>query len=264
MAKEIHPRLVFERLFGSDRDKEAGQAERKRYRKSVLDLVARDAATLQKQLGKTDRQKIDEYFQSVRELEKRVVRAEQASQQERPDFETPVSIPSDLREHVRLMYDLLVLAFRTDSTRVATFMLSNAGSNRTYPMVGVNNGHHSLSHHGNDKVKVDKLKKIDHFLVSEFAYFLKQLESVREGEGTLLDHSMILYGSGLGDGNRHRHGELPVVLAGQANGSIQTGRHLVFKSEVPMNNLFLSMLDRVGAGVDKFGDSSGRLKELDI
>ncbi len=263
MAKEIHPRLVFERLFGSDQDKSAGQAERNRDRKSILDLVARDAAVLQKRLGKTDRQKIDEYFDSVRELEKRVVRAEQASKQERPEFAVPESIPRDMREHVRLMYDLMVLAFQTDSTRIATFMVGNAGSNRTYPMVGVNSGHHSLSHHQNKEDKIDKLKKIDKFLATEFAYFLGKLQSVREGQGTLLDHSMILYGSGLGDANRHDHGRLPMVLAGKGNGTIQTGRHITYKSEEPMNNLFLSVLDRLGAKVDKIGDSSGRLKALD-
>jgi len=263
MAKEIHPRLVFERLFGSDKDKAAGQAQRNRDRKSVLDLVARDAAALQKRLGKTDRQKIDEYFDSVRELEKRVVRAEQSNLQERPDFAVPESIPRDMREHVRLMYDLMVLAFQTDSTRIATFMLGNAGSNRTYPMVGVNSGHHSLSHHQNKEDKVSKLKKIDKFLATGFAYFLGKLQSISEGEGTLLDHSMILYGSGLGDANRHDHGRLPVVLAGKGNGTIQTGRHIVYKSEEPMNNLFLSVLDRLGANVEKIGDSSRRLKTLD-
>ena len=262
MAKEIHPRLVFERLFGSDKNKTAGQAERNRDRKSVLDLVAKDAAALQKRLGKTDRQKIDEYFDSVRELEKRVVRAEQSNKQERPDFSVPESIPRDMREHVRLMYDLMVLAFQTDSTRIATFMLGNAGSNRSYPMVGVNSGHHSLSHHQNKEDKIGSLKKIDKFLATEFGYFLGKLQSVREGEGTLLDHSMVLYGSGLGDANRHDHGRLPVVLAGKANGTIQTGRHIVYKSEEPMNNLFLSVLDRLDAKIDKIGDSSGRLKTL--
>jgi hypothetical protein len=263
MAKEIHPRLVFERLFGSDQGKAAGQAERNRDRKSILDLVARDAAVLQKRLGKTDRQKIDEYFDSVRELEKRVVRAEQTNQQERPEFVAPESIPRDVRDHIRLMYDLMVLAFQTDSTRVATFMLGNAGSNRSYPMVGVNSGHHSLSHHRNQEENISKLKKIDKFLATEFAYFLGKLQSVKEGEGTLLDHSMILYGSGLGDANRHDHSGLPVVMAGNANGTIQTGRHMTYKSEEPMNNLFLSVLDRLGAKVDKIGDSSGRLKALD-
>jgi hypothetical protein len=263
MAKEIHPRLVFERLFGSDQGKAAGQAERNRDRKSILDLVARDAAVLQKRLGKTDRQKIDEYFDSVRELEKRVVRAEQTNQQERPEFVVPESIPRDVRDHIRLMYDLMVLAFQTDSTRVATFMLGNAGSNRSYPMVGVNSGHHSLSHHRNQEENISKLKKIDKFLATEFAYFLGKLQSVKEGEGTLLDHSMILYGSGLGDANRHDHSGLPVVMAGKANGTIQTGRHITYKSEEPMNNLFLSVLDRLGAQVDKIGDSSGRLKALD-
>ncbi len=171
--------------------------------------------------------------------------------------------PEDLTEHIRLMYDLLVLAFQTDSTRIATFMLANAGSNRSYKMVGVNDGHHQLSHHGNDKEKTDKIQKIDQYLVEQFAYFLDKLKSVQEGEGTLLDNSLVLYGSGLGDGNRHSHHDLPVLLAGNSSGKIQRGRHIVYPDNTPMNNLFLSLLDHAGAKVDKIGDSAGRLTGLE-
>lgn len=260
MAKEINPRLVFERMFGGGGQEAAeSRARRDFYRKSILDLVANDARRLQEKLGQTDRRKLDEYFTSVRELEQRIVRAEQHGTKERPDFQVPTGVPKDVAEHIRLMFDLMTLAFRTDTTRIATFMLGNAGSNRSYGMVNVNEGHHQLSHHQNDKEKIAKIKRIDRFLAERFAYFLGQLKETPDGEGTLLDHSMVLYGSGLSDGNRHRHDDLPLVLAGRANGTIETGRHLKFDREIPMNNLFLSMLDRVGADVRGLGDSTGRL-----
>lgn len=264
MAKEVHPRLVFERLFGSGDQSAESRNERDTLRKSILDFVADDAQRLQDALGQTDRQKLDEYFNSVRELEQRVERAEQAAKVDPPDFETPEAIPRNTQEHIRLMYDLLVLAYRTDSTRVATFMLGNAGSNRTYPMVDVRDGHHYLSHHRNDQEMIEKIKRIDHFLVSEFAYFLKQLQAVKEGSGTLLDNMMIMYGSGLSCGNRHWHHDLPIILAGGAAGTFRTGCHIRLPGETPLNNLFLSMLDRVGANVETLGDSSGRLKVIDV
>ncbi len=262
MAKEINPRLVFERLFGTgQRDERA--ARRELYRKSILDAVAGDARELQGRLGKTDRRKLDEYFTSVRELEERIVRAEKLAEQQRPDFKVPDGVPGNLDEHIRLVYDLLALAFRTDTTRVATYMLANEGSNRSYPQVGVTDGHHSLSHHQNKDEPIAKIRKIDQYLVKHFAYFVEKLKSIPEGTGTLLDNCMVLYGSGLGDGNRHDHHDLPVVLAGRAGGTIATGRHVRHKHDTPMNNLFLSMLDRVGAKVDSIGDSSGRLRGLE-
>jgi hypothetical protein len=263
MAKEIHPRLAFERLFGDTTRSKEGTARRDSYRKSILDFVAEDATKLKSKLGQTDRRKLDEYLSSVRELEQRIIRAEQGGEQQRPDLEVPADIPRDYQEHVRLMCDLMTLAFRTDTTRVATFMVGNAGSNRSYPMIGVNEGHHQLSHHRNEQALVGKIKKIDRFLVGQFAYFLKQLKSVEEGTGTLLDHSMIMYGSGLSDGNRHHHHDLPIVLAGGGGGTLRTGQHIRMSNETPLNNLFLSMLDRVGANVEKLGDSSGRLTAID-
>ena len=263
MAKEIHPRLVFERLFGDAKQSEEGRERRDFYRKSVLDFVANDADKLKAKLGITDRRKLDEYFSSVRDLERRVVRAEQEAERVRPDFEVPDGIPRDYQQHVRLMFDLMVLAFRTDATRIATFMLGNAGSNRSYRMVGVSDGHHQLSHHRDKKELIDKIQKIDGFLVGEFAYFLRKLKSEEEGSGTLLDNSLIMYGSGLSDGNRHHHHNLPVVLAGRGGGTIRTGRHISTGGEMPLNNLFLSLLDRVGADVERVGDSSGRLTVLD-
>jgi hypothetical protein len=168
-----------------------------------------------------------------------------------------------LREHIRLMYDLLAIAFQTDTTRVATFMLANEGSNRAYRSVGVNSGHHELSHHRNEQDKIDQIKKIDRFLADEFARFVKNLKDIKEGSGSLLDNCMILYSSGLSDGNRHRHDDLPVVLAGRAGGTIKAGRHLETGKEIPMNNLFLSMLDRMDAGIAALGDSNGRLTMID-
>ncbi len=263
MAKEINPRLVFERLFGGEENNPEARAKRAAYRKSILDVVAGDAAKLKEKLGQTDRHKIDEYFTAVREIESRIEQAETNAKNTRPDYEIPKGIPKDGREHLRLMYDLLMLAFRTDSTRVATFMVGNAGSNKTYPMVGVNEGHHELSHHRNEKDKIEQLKKIDKFQIEQFAYFLQQLKATKEGEGTLLDHCLIMYGSGLGDGNAHSHHNLPIVLAGRGNSTVNSGRFLKIDKETPLNNMFLSLFDRMGAPADSFGDSNGRLKDID-
>ena len=212
MAKEINPRLAFERLFGVNQLDEKKRLRRELNRKSILDLVREDAQRLKNRLGATDRQKIDEYFTSVREIEQRIIRAETLAKKARPDFNVPNGIPRDMTEHVRLMYDLLLLAFQTDTTRIATYMLGNAGSNRSYKMVGVNSGWHSLSHHRNQKDKMDQIQRIDQFHTTEFARFLGKMKSVKEANGTLLDHSMIVYGSGLSDGNRHWHHDLPIVM----------------------------------------------------
>ncbi len=263
VAKEINPRLVFERLFGdsSSGGYDAGKAKRDRYRKSILDLVAEDAKQLQGRLGATDRRKVDEYLTAVREIERRLVRVE-AKADIAPDFATPVGIPNDYKDHIRLMGDMIVLAFQSDLTRIATFMYANEGSTRPYPFIDVPEGHHDLSHHGNDPAKHEKIKKINTFHVEQFAYVVGRLKAIREGDGTLLDRSMLVYGSGIGDGNRHNHDDLPVLLAGKANGSIKTGRHLVYK-KTPLNNLYLSMLDRMNAPTKSLGDSTGRLPGLD-
>lgn len=263
MAKEINPKAVFQRLFG-DQQALADRTRREAARKSVLDLVAEDAARLNKKLGQTDRRKLDEYFTSVNELEQRIVRSQaEAATRPKPSMPQPEGIPKDTREHIRLMYDLLALAFQTDSTRVATYMLANEGSNRSYPQIGVNDGHHHLSHHQKKEDWVASLKKIDRFLIEEFARFLERLDETREGDGTLLDHAMIVYGSAIADGNRHTHHDLPILLAGRGGGSIQSGRHIVYPTETPLNNLFLSLLDRMEAPVDTLGDSTGRLAKLD-
>jgi uncharacterized protein DUF1552 len=261
MAKEINPRLAFERLFGSSADAERGRAERDHYRKSILDLVAEDAALLRKRLGRTDQRKLDEYYSSVRALEQRVTRKSE-KQKAIPDYTKPAGIPDELKEHIRLMYDIMALAFQTDSTRICTFMVGNAGSNRSYRMIDVSGGHHSLSHHGNDKQKIEHLAKIDHFLVSQFGYFLDRLNAIEEGDRTLLDNSLILYGSGIADANRHTHHDLPIMLAGRGGGQFASGQLRAYPKNTPLNNLFLSISHMAGAPLAQLGDSTGPLDGL--
>ena len=263
MAKEIVPKLAFERMFGGSAQDRKQAAKRNFYRKSILDAVSGDSARLQAKLGKSDQRKLDEYFSSVREIEQRIARAV-ADQTERPvpEIQLPAGIPRDADEHIKLMFDVLTLAYQTDTTRVATFMLANEGSDRQYRMIDVEEGHHSLSHHQSKTDPMLKIQKIDTYLASRFAAFLEKLDSIQEGDGTLLDHSMIVYGSAIGDGDAHNHDNLPIILAGGGQGTITTGRHLVY-DRAPLNNLFLSLLDRMHANVDSLGDSSGRLGNLD-
>jgi hypothetical protein len=266
MTKETNPRAVFDRLFGkptTEQDR-AQLARRARLRKSVLDVVAADADDLRSNLGKTDRRKLDEYLFAVRELEKRVDESERlrGGEPKSPGFARPAGTPKDFAEHVKLMMDMLVLAFQTDSTRIATFMYTNAGSNRAYPEIGVRAGHHNLSHHQNDPEKQAQISKINRYHATLLAHFLDKLESVPEGDGTLLDHSMIVYGSGIGDGNRHNHDNLPILLAGAGGGSIRPGRHLRYAKDTPLANLYLAMLHRMDVGVESFGDSTGPLEGL--
>lgn len=265
MAKETDPRLVFERLFGSgrDRDEAQAQAERQARRRSVLDYVRADAERLERSLAGTDRHKLDEYLTNVRELERRLERVEtERAAALPPGFTPPDEIPEHVGEHIRLMYDLMALAFRSDLTRVATFMVANEGSNRTYPFLGVKDGHHSLSHHGGDKDKQAKIRAINRFHTEHFATFLKQLAEAREPGGSVLDNSLIIYGSCIGDGDRHNHDNLPILLAGRGGGSVASGRHLEYPKNTPVANLYLSLLDRVGAPAEHVGDSTGRLEKL--
>jgi hypothetical protein len=263
LPPEVDPRLAFERLFGNGAKSEVGrnQALRTRYQKSILDFVVEDANRLKSNLGATDRHKLDEYLTAIREMEQRIEGAERFAGS-LPDYQRPNGIPKDFEHHVQLMFDLLALALQTDSTRISTFVLAHDGSDRSYPGIGAPEGHHTLSHHRHDEEKIQKLTKINHFHMTQFAYFLNRLKSVREGEGTLLDNCMIVYGSGISDGNSHAHDNLPVLVAGKGNGAIQTGRHIRFDRETPLNNLYLSMLDRMGVPADKVGDSTGKLVEL--
>jgi hypothetical protein len=268
MAKEVRPRAVFERMFGGKNDP-AAQARRLYTRRSVLDFVAEDARRLSKQLGAGDRQKLEQYFASVREVEQRIERVADQPRQAAPDMQVPDGIPHTWAEHMRLMYDLMHVAFQTDTTRICTFMLGNGGTFRTLQEIGIADAYHRLSHHGKDPAKLAKLQRIDQHMVEQFAYFLKRMKGVPEGDGTLLDHSMILYGSALSDPDRHNHENLPIVLAGRGGGTVKTGRHVKYsnafrtKKEVPLSNLLLSMLDRMGVDADRFGDSNGRVTNLD-
>ncbi len=260
IPKESNPKLVFERLFGGAGD--SNRAQRDALRKSILDFVRDDSASLAKQLGANDRRKLDEYFHAIRDIEQRIVRAAKLPEVKKPDMAAPEGIPKDYEEHCRLLADLLVLAFQADVTRVSTFVLANEGSNRPYSFIGVSEGHHDLSHHGNDKTKKQKIAEINRFHVRQLSYLLGKLKQVKEGSGTLLDHSLIAYGSGNSDGNAHNHDNLPVLLCGGGGGTVQTGRHIRYQNETPLNNLWLSMLERIDVRVPFLGDSSGALAGL--
>lgn len=262
-AKEVNPRMVFERLF-LDESQSADREKRLALKKSILDTVHSDANRLNSKLGVNDRQKMDQYLTSVRELEQRIERAERFKNQkiEIPNYPTPAGVPTDYREHLRVMGDMLVLAFQTDMTRVATYIFANEGSNRPYPFIGVAEGHHDLSHHQDDTAKIDKLAKINLFHTEQLAYMLSKMRSIQEGDGNLLDNCMIVYGSGIGDGNRHNHDDLPILLIGGGGGSIRTGRHVKYATETPLANLHLSILERLGVQTEKLGDSTGKLADL--
>ncbi len=260
---EINPRAVFERLFGSgDSADPATRARRARYNKSILDFVKEDTERLRGGLGPTDRRKLEEYLSSVREIETRIEAAERHARQYNPPFEKPAGIPVDFQEHARLMFDLLLVALQTDQTRIATLMLGREGSVRSYREIGISDAHHPLTHHRGNADMIEKVRRINRYHMEQFAYFLDRMQAAPDGDGTLLDHSMILYGSGLADGNRHTHNDLPVVLAGGGNGRLKPGRHIRYAGETPMTNLFLSMLDRLEIRPESIGDSNGRLEQL--
>jgi len=259
MPAEIRPRAVFERLFGAvDRDPRAAK-----YEKSILDLVTADAQRLNAQLGGTDKRKLDEYLFSIRDLEKRIASAELSAKTAPPSIAAPSpGIPAEFSEHARIMFDLMTLAFQTDSTRVATVLLALEQSPRAYPEIGIPEAHHGLTHHQGDKDKIEKVTQINCFHAKQFAYLLEKLRSTPDGDGTLLDHSMITYGSGLSDGNAHDHANLPTVLAGRGCGTLTPGRYVRYPKETPMGNLFVAMLDRMGVPVESLGDSNGKLGYL--
>jgi hypothetical protein len=261
-SKEVDPRLAFERLFGGPDTGEtaAERAKRLLLRRSVLDAAQDDAKRLAGTLGPADGAKLDEYLTAVRELERRIVRAAKDGDGDAPAGAVrPKGVPDDVRAHIRLMSDVIVLALQSDTTRVATFLVANEGSNRSYGFLGVPDGHHEISHHGGDAAKQEKIRKINRFHVEELAYLLDRMATVREGTGTLLDRSAVVYGSGIGDGNRHNHDDLPIVVAGRLGGSLAPGRHVRFPAETPLCNLYLSLLDRVNVRLARFGDSNGRL-----
>lgn len=262
LPSEAHPRVVFERLFGDG----ATGAERRaslRARASLLDSVTDELTSLRNQLGPADRAKLAQYLDTVREVERRIRRAEAAARENPlPDVARPAGVPASYADHARLMFDLQVLAFQGDVTRVVTFQLARETSNRTYPEVGVPDPHHPLSHHGNDPAKVEKIARINRFHVSLFAEFLAKLRATREADGTLLDHSLLLYGSGMGNPNVHDHDDLPVLVAGGAAGRMRGGRHVRLARPTPLADVHLTLLDKVGVRIDSFGDSRGKLGEL--
>jgi hypothetical protein len=262
MAPESNPRLVFERLFGSGTPAERQKNYRLRLetQRSLLDFVLDDARSLQRELGRTDQQKLDEYLTGVREVELRIQRSESFGDLPDPRSDTPAGIPPNYGEHMDLMYDLLAMAFQTDSTRISTLLLAGDGSNRPYPQIGIPEGHHYCSHHRNDPDLVEKIGRIDHFYMQHFARFLQKLEATKDVDGrSVLHNSMIVYGCGNSDGNRHTHDNLPIVLAGAGGGTLTPGRYRKLGGQ-PMSNLFLSLTDRIGVtGVERIGDSSGRI-----
>jgi hypothetical protein len=262
LPAEAHPRLVFESLFGE----EGGAADRRaslRKRASLLDSVTEELARLQKQLGPQDQNRVSQYLESVRDVERRIQQAEAAAGQNPvPDVDRPIGVPASYADHARLMFDLQLLALQGDITRVITFQLAREASNRTYPEIGVSEPHHPLTHHGNDPDKIAKVAKINQFHVSLFAEFLQKLQSTPEGNGSLLDHVLYLYGSGMGNPNVHDHINLPIIVAGGAAGNMQGGRHIRYEQAVPLANLHLTLLDKVGVHLDSFADSNGKMDEL--
>jgi hypothetical protein len=262
LPAEAQPRLVFEKLFGEGGTSEERQAALRK-RASLLDYVKDDVQRLERSLGPADAAKVGQYLEAVREVERRVQKAEaEAKDHPLPDLERPVGVPASYADHMRLMFDLQVLALQGDVTRVITFQLARETSNRTYPEIGVPDPHHPLSHHGNDPAKIERMSKINRFHVSLFSEYLQKLGRTSDGDGTLLDHMVLLYGSGMGNPNVHDHINLPVLVAGTAAGGFRGGRHLRYEKAMPLANVHLTLLERVGVRIDKFADSTGKVDGL--
>ena len=263
LPMEPNPRVIFERLFGDGEtnDPEARLLSLKRQR-SILDYVTGSIDRLETGLGARDRTKLSEYLESIRDIERRIQQAErQNAGLKLPEMERPAGAPEEFEDYLKLMVDLQAIAFQTDMTRVITFMFGRAGSNRPYRAIGISDGHHSLTHHMNDPEKIDKVSQIDRHLVKQFAYYLEKMKATPDGDGSLLDHMIICYGSSLGDANIHTHHDLPIALVA-GRGLFNGNRHLRYPRETPLNNLFLNMLDKAGVVCDGFGDSTGRLSYL--
>jgi len=262
LPSEAHPRIVFERLFGEGGTGAARRAAL-RDRASLLDSFTTDVAKLKGRVGTPDRVRLDQYLDSVRQIEREIERAEQAvAENKTPDMDRPVGVPAVFADHVKLMFDLQVLAFQANITRVVTFQLTREESNRTYPEIGVADPHHPTSHHGNDPEKLAKLAKINTFHMSLFADFLQKMKATPDGDGSLLDHSIYVYGSGMGNSSLHDHENLPMLVAGGAGTGIKGGRHFRYPKGTNLANLHLTLLDRVGIHMDSFGDSTGEIQEL--
>ena len=262
LPAEAHPRLIFETLFGDGGTLAERQAALRK-RASLLDWVGEDLSRLKRNLGPADRSKVDDYLQAVREVERRIQKAEADTKDHvLPDLDRPAGVPAAYADHAKLMFELQILAFQGDITRVTTFQLARETSNRTYPEIGVSDPHHPLSHHGNDPDKIAKMSKINAFHVSLFADFLQKMKATADGDGTLLDNALFLYGSGMGNPNAHDHHNLPVIVAGGAAGGMKGGRHIRFEKPTPLANVHLTLLDKAGVKLDAFGDSTGKIVQL--
>lgn len=258
---EAHPRKVFDRMYGVGSPEQQGKALRKRA--SLLDRVKADISRLQNELGPGDRTKVDQYLTSVREVERRIQIAEAGvADNPVPDMDRPLGVPAAYADHARLMFDLQVLALQSDMTRVITFQLAREGSTRSYNEIGVSEPHHPLTHHGGNQDMIDKFAKINEYHVSLFAYLLDKLKSTPDGDGSLLDHSIYMYGSGMGDPNLHDHINLPILVAGGGAGKLKGGRHIRYEERTPLANLHLTLLEKAGARMESFADSKGKVEEL--
>jgi hypothetical protein len=265
LPMEIDPRALFERLFGDgDSTDAASRLARLKEDQSLLDTLSEEVARLGKSLGARDRSKLAEYLEAIRDVERRIQKAEEQSGRELPVINRPAGVPEAFEAHARLMFDLLTLAYQADLTRVATFMMGHEVSSRAYPEIGVPDAHHPISHHQGDKSKIVKCAKVNLFHMQMFAYFLDRLRNTADGDGSLLDSSILMYGSGMSDGNDHHHLDLPVLLAGGGGGHLKGGRHLRYPSGTPVANLHLTVLDKLGVPMDSFGDSTGALNELSL
>lgn len=261
----LDPRMLFERLFGNGvAMSPEDRARQGRFRRSILDFVTADTKKLQGELGPTDKRKLEEYLSSIREIERQLEKAEKDNAHINPGMEKPYGVPADFAEHFKLMTDMITVAFQADMTRVLTFLVTREGTSRAYREIGIPDGHHPLTHHRNEEAMMEKVAQINTYHMQQFAAWVEKLKSIKEGDGTLLDNSMIVYGAGLSDGNRHTHEDLPTLIAGSGGGYIKGGRRIVYRKETPMSNLFLTMMDRMGAPIEHFGDSTGRVDGLDL
>ncbi|MFN7926012.1 MAG: DUF1552 domain-containing protein [Bryobacteraceae bacterium] len=261
----LDPRAFFERLFGSGLAlTPEARARQAKYRRSILDFVTGDTRKLQADLGPTDRRKLDEYLSSIREIERQIEKAEKDNAVIDPKMDKPYGVPADFAEHFKLMSDMLTVALQADLTRVFTFLVTREGTSRAYREIGIADGHHPLTHHRNDPAMMEKVAQINTYHVKQFAAWVEKLKSIQEGDGNLLENSMIVYGAGLADGNRHSHEDLPTLIVGSGGKHFKGGRRVEYRKETPMSNLFLTMMDRMGVRAEHFGDSTGHLNGLDL
>ena len=265
MPPILDPRSLFERLFGKGQPMTPEERLRQaKYRRSILDFVTEDTRKLESNLGPTDRRKLDEYLSSIREVERQIERAEKDNKNIDPHMDKPYGVPADFAEHFKMMSNMIAIAFQADQTRIVTFLMTREGSSRAYREIGISDGHHPCTHHRNQADLMEKVRKINEYHVQQFAGFVEKMKNTKEGDSTLLDNSMLVYGAGLSDPNAHLHEDLPTILLGKGGNNFKTGRRLMARRETPMCNLFLTMMDRMGVPTEHFGDSTGRLAGLDM